>query len=168
VTHSVTVDAQSLSAHTLPLLPVLPYHLPLHPVQPVRIQGDSQGLLRKRMKGSRKVQEAAESRGNCPVLEPSSTYQTVSLWEIAEVQSLVGGLYLEPASGLRWEDVGKDELAEGRALGQEHEKLRKALSGKTEFSPKVWTDFDIKDLRMAHFVKSGAHYFRPTATEASA
>ena len=28
-------------------------------------------------------------------------------------------------------------------------------------------DFDITDLRMAHFVKSGAHYFRPTATEAN-
>ena len=46
------------------------------------------GLLRKRMKGSRKVQEAAERcvRGNCPVPEPSSSYQAVYLWEIAEVK----------------------------------------------------------------------------------
>jgi hypothetical protein len=60
------------------------------------------GLLRKLMEGLRKVQEAAErrARGNCPVPEPSSTYQSVSLWEIVEVQSLVGVLYSEPASGL--------------------------------------------------------------------
>ena len=45
--------------------------------------------------------------------------------------------------------MGKDEPAEGRELGQEHENLRKALSGKTEFSPIEWADFDIRDLRMA-------------------
>ena len=81
---------------------------------------------------------------------------------------MVGGFYSEPASGLRWKDVGDDELAEGWALGQEHEKLRKSLSGKTEFSPEEWARFDIKDLRMAHVVKSGTRYFRPTALEASA
>ena len=42
------------------------------------------------------------------------------------------------------------------------------MSGKTEFSPKEWADFDIKDLRTAHFVKSGTPYFRPTAKENSA
>ena len=77
-------------------------------------------------------------------------------------------MYSEPASGLRWKDVGSDEPAEGRALGQEHEKLRKALSGKTEFSTEEWENFGIKNLRMAHFVKSGTRYFRPTAPEASA
>ena len=34
---------------------------------------------------------------------------------------------------LGWENVGKDEPAEGRALRQELEKLCVALSGKTEF-----------------------------------
>jgi hypothetical protein len=64
--------------------------------------------------------------------------------------------------------VGKDEPTEGRAMGQEHEKLRVALNNKTEFSLKEWKDFDIKDLRMAHFVKSGTHYIRPTDKETSA
>lgn len=43
-------------------------------------------------------------------------------------------------------------------LGQEHDKLRVTLNNKAEFSPKGWQSFDIKDLSMAHFVKSGAHY----------
>ena len=64
--------------------------------------------------------------------------------------------------------MGKDEPTEGRALGQEREKLRVALNDKNEISPKECEDFDIKDRRMAHFVKSGAHYFRPTDKEASA
>jgi hypothetical protein len=90
------------------------------------------GLLRKRMEGVRKVQEAVERRahGNCPVPAPLSTYQVVFVCEIAEVLSSVGGLYSEPASGLRWENMGKDEPVEGWELDQEHEKLRVALRGK--------------------------------------
>jgi hypothetical protein len=83
------------------------------------------------MEGMRKVQEAAERRahGNCPVPEPSSTYhQLVSLWEIVEVQSMVGGLYSGPASGLWW-NVGSNEPAAGQALSHEHEKLLKAYEG---------------------------------------
>ena len=52
------------------------------------------GLLRKAMEGARKVEDAAQRRTECEddVPEPSSTYQSVAIWEIEEMYSLVGGL----------------------------------------------------------------------------
>ena len=77
------------------------------------------------------------------------------------MRSLVGAMYSEPASGLKWENVGKEEPWEGRRLKGEHKKLRTAPGNKTRFSQKEWGGVGITDLRVNHFVRSGAHYCKP-------
>ena len=64
------------------------------------------------------------------------------------------------ASSLEWDNVGEEEPSEGRQLNEEHEKLRTAQGIKTNFTQTEWDDFGITDLRVAHFVRSGAHYFK--------
>ena len=137
---------------------------------PVRMAPDPTyrtGLLRKRMEGKRKVKEAAERQsegekreGGGGTPDPSSMYKAVTLWEIADVRSLVGGMYSEPASGLEWQNVGEAEPSEERQLNEEHRELRTALGREIMFAQKEWDDFGITDLLRAHFV-SGAHHFKP-------
>jgi hypothetical protein len=80
---------------------------------------------------------------------------------IAVALSLVGDMCSEPASGLEWENVGKEEPSEGRQLNEEHEKLRTTLGNKTRFTQKEWEGVGITDLRADHYVRSAAHYFKP-------
>ena len=61
------------------------------------------------------------------------------------------------APGLRWEEAAAPS---GHELV--NEKLSEALSSKAEFSQEEWEAFDIKNLRMHHFIKAGDKYFRPT------
>ena len=47
-------------------------------------------------------------------------------------------------------------------------KLAEALARKTEFGEEEWDGFGIKDLRMAHVVKSGNSYFAPAVSKSGA
>ncbi len=65
----------------------------------------------------------------------------------------------EAASGLKWKEVGAAKTAYGDKLT--NEKLSEALEGQTEFTKEEWEAFDIKDVRMEHFIKAGEKYFKP-------
>jgi hypothetical protein len=78
-------------------------------------------------------------------------------------QELVPG-YITPASGLKWKKIGPHKPIDGLELmnSRNSDRLAEALSRRTEFTPQEWEEFDISNLRMAHFVKSGDFYFKPS------
>ena len=75
-------------------------------------------------------------------------------------QELVPG-HITPASGLKWKKIGPHKPIDGLAL-MDSDRLAEALSRKTEFNRQEWVEFDIRNLQMAHFVKSGDSYFKPS------
>ena len=69
------------------------------------------------------------------------------------------------ASGLKWTNVGGTEPTGTEMPVNDkkpaHQKLAKALEGKTEFTVAEWLAFGAIDLRMGHFIKAGDNYFKP-------
>jgi len=69
------------------------------------------------------------------------------------------------ASGLKWTNVGGTKPTGTEMPVNDdkpaHQKLAKALEGKTEFTVAEWLAFGAIDLRMGHFIKAGDNYFKP-------
>ena len=68
-------------------------------------------------------------------------------------------------SGLKWIDIGAEQLVDGVELS--NDKLAGALQSKLEFAPDEWNEFGITELREEHFIKSGDKYFKPAGPSAS-
>jgi len=64
------------------------------------------------------------------------------------------------ASGLRW--VMTSEPSQGHQIT--NNMLARALAHKTEFDQEEWDAFGIQDLRIDHFIQSGASFFSPAQT----
>ena len=78
----------------------------------------------------------------------------------ARKQVLSGVLTLGKPTGLKWLQAGNEQMSEGRELSG-CPALADALQSQTEFSQQEWDAFGIDDLRVDHYVKAGAHHYRP-------
>ena len=62
-------------------------------------------------------------------------------------------------SGLKWREAGDGTPRSGQELT--NAQLSEALKTRTEFAQAEWDAFNVKGLRMDHFIKSDAAYFQP-------
>ena len=99
---------------------------------------------------------------------------TSKLKDMDSVDMVLGGLYKpvhfcalntlgkalwNRSCGLKWRKIGDEKPSAGEELTNEG--LESSLASKTEFTKEQWAAFGITALRMDHFIKSGASYFRP-------
>ena len=66
---------------------------------------------------------------------------------------------MRDASGLKWSNAGTAVPKKGKQV--HNEKLAKALTQKTEFTLQEFKEFNVSDLRVDNFIKSGDSYFKP-------
>jgi hypothetical protein len=69
------------------------------------------------------------------------------------------------APGLQWRNAGDKKPSKGEELT--HERLAAALERTTQFTHEEWNAFGIANLRINHFIQSGASYFLPVTWELS-
>ena len=61
--------------------------------------------------------------------------------------------------GLMWEEIGRQPPAQGRLL--ENRKLAEELQSTSAFVQDAWDIFNIKDLKLGDYIKSGDLFFKP-------
>jgi len=80
--------------------------------------------------------------------------------QLARKQILSGVLTLGKPTGLKWLRAGDRQPGEGRELTG-YPALADALQHQTEFTQQEWDAFGVSKLRVDHWVKAGAHHYRP-------